>query len=272
MVKAFRLLAHLAQSGEPVALTDLSRALDLPKATGHRLALMLERIGFVQKDPLSLRYSVGAAFEAVALSGLRNGGSGTRRFLMDALAGRLGVRTNFVVLKAGKLLFVEWVESTSALRVDLDRDAKVPVHCSASGKLLMAFGPDELRQRFLKSAPYKALTASTITSAKDMERELAAIRQSGWSEDDEQYLPGVCCLAVPIRNALGEVVAGLAVMAPKASFPLAKARRHLPQIRACAERISAELGWRGPAVRPPHAASMRRVREPRRGSARNQHP
>jgi IclR family transcriptional regulator, acetate operon repressor len=244
VLKALRLLEHLAHSGGPVALADLTRALQLPKPTSHRLAGMLERVGYVQKDPLTLRYSVGPALEDVSLVALRNGArTNMRRLLMEDLADRLGVRVNFAVLKSGKLMLVEWVDSVSLIRVDLDAGTKVPAHCSASGKLLMAFAPDGIRERFLKSAPFAALTKSTITTARALERELASIRRRGYSEDDQEFLPGVCCIAVPVRNVTGEVVAGLAVMAPEISFSLATARRHLPDLRACADAISEEYGW-----------------------------
>jgi DNA-binding IclR family transcriptional regulator len=258
VLKALRLLAYVAHSGEPVALAEMTRALGLPKPTSHRLAGMLERVGFVQKDPLTSRYSVGAGLEDVALVALHNGArANTRRFLMQELAERVGARVNFAILKSGKPTLVEWVESVSVIRVDLTAETPVPAHCSASGKLLMAFAPEAIRERFLKSAPFKALTKSTITSAKGLEREFEAIRRRGYSEDNQEFLPGVCCLAVPVRNGAGDAVAGLALMAPAISFSLAKARQHLPELRSCADAISAEYGW--------HLANARgRARTPAR--------
>lgn len=243
VIKALRLVSHLANSSVPVPLADLSRALELPKSTIHRLAHLLEKAGFVNKDPITTNYSLGRTFDDLALSGLRNGaGSGLRRRLMDELSERLGVCTNFTVLKGGKVLHVEWVESSSVLRVDLKPDTKVPVHCSASGKLLLAFGPDEMREHVMRSAPFEASTRNTITTAKALDKELALIRKRGYSEDDEEFLPGVNCLAVPVRNREGSVVAGLAMMAPRANFPLSKARLHLPEFMACAQTIGEGLG------------------------------
>lgn len=244
VLKALRLLEHLARSGEQVSLADISRTLLLPKATGHRLAAMLERDGFVDKDPVTLRYSLGSHFEDMALIALRNGATANlRRRLMQQLGERLGVRVNFAVLKSGKLMLVEWVESVSLIRIDLQPGTPVPAHCSASGKLLLAFGPGALREQFLKSAPFAALTGATITSGRALARELATIRHQGFAEDRQEFLPGVCCLSVPVRNGEGEVVAGLAVMAPEISFPLKQARRHLPELQACADAISASYGW-----------------------------
>lgn len=255
ILKALRLLTHIAGSSGPLALAELSRTLKLPKPTTHRLARTLENSGFVQRDPLTRRYQIGSRFEDVALSALRHGAShGTRRLLMNELSERLDARINLVVLKAGNLSFVEWVESTSPLRVDIKAGMPMPVHCSASGKLLLAFGPPAVRERIFRAAPLHAHTKNTITSARALARELDTIRRRGHSEDDQELLPGVNCLAVPVHNRSGMVVAGLAVMAPVASHPLDKLRRHVADLRICAAHISAELGWK-PAALPARTAS-----------------
>lgn len=244
VLKALRLISHLASSKDSVALADLSRALNLPKPTTFRLARSLEGAGFIEKDPLTRRYRVGGAFEDIAWSALRYGaGHATRRLLMNELAERLGARVNLVVLKAGNLSFVEWVESTAPLRIDIAGHAPMPIHCSASGKLLLAFGSPELQEHILRATPLRAYTKNTITTARGLERELAEIRRRGHAVDDQELIPGVNCLAVPIHNRAGDVVAGLAVMAPVATLPLDRLRGHLDNIRRCAALISAELGW-----------------------------
>lgn len=255
VMKALRLLAHIAASREAPALAELSRAMKLPKPTAFRLARALENAGFVRKDPLTLRYQIGATFENIALDGLRNSAAhGLRRRVMNALAERLGARVNLVVLKAGNLSFVQWVESTAPLRIDINGDMPMPVHCSASGKLLLAFGPAELREAAFRSAPFEGFTKSTITTARGLARELEEIRKRGYSVDDQELILGVNCIAVPVQNRAGQTVAGLAVMAPVASLPLEKLRRDLPDIKACAALISAELGWEavgsGPVAAP----------------------
>jgi len=241
-MKALRLLVHVARGKDPVALSELSRTLGLPKPTTYRLVRALERAGFVQRDPLTRRYLVGSLFEDIALSALRFGaGHSARRMLMDQLAQRLGARINLVVLRSGNLSFVEWVESTTPLRVDIDPATSMPVHCTASGKLLLAFGPTELRDGVLRSAPFPALTKNTLTTARALKRELMEIHGRGYAEDNEELLQGVNCIAVPVYNRNGDVVAGLAAMAPVASLPLPKLRRYLPDLQNCSASISHDL-------------------------------
>lgn len=271
--KALRLLSHVATCSGPVALADLARSLQLPKPTTYRLASALEAAGFLAKDPLTKRYVVGAHFEDIALSAIRNGaGHETRRLMLDALAERIGARINVAVVKSGQLLLVEWVESSSPLRINLKPETYIPVHCSASGKLLVAFGPERLRSEFLKSAPFSALTKRTIVSSRAMVKELAEIQRRGFAEDSEEFLPGVNCLAVPIRNGSGEVVAGLAAMAPVMSLPLTKLRRHVPDLLECAKRITEELiaTPRG-AGRPKHGASINEARSSQGRKALKEH-
>lgn len=263
VMKALRLLAYLARSPEPLALADIARAMKMPKPTSYRLARALEDSGFVRKDPLTRRYAVGSSFEDVALAALRNGAGHTeRRLLMDELAERLGARINVAVLKSGKLLFVEWVESSAPLRVELKPEIPVPVHCSASGKLLLAFGPQQIRERFMRSAPFKQLTKRSITTGAALKRELDQICRQGYAVDDQEYLPGVNCLSVPIRGRNGDVVAGLAVMAPVAALPLSEARKHIGELQACAQKISASLAETG--TRRPATATGGRKPSPRK--------
>jgi DNA-binding IclR family transcriptional regulator len=272
VLKALRLLAHIAGGGEPAALADLSRALKLPKPTAYRLARALERAGFVRQDPLTRRYRIGSGFEDVALTALRNGAAhGARRSLMNELAERLNARVNLVVLKAGNISFAEWVESTAPLKVDIKAETPMAVHCGASGKLLLAFGPPELRERIFRSAPFRRYTKNTITGARALARELEETRRRGYAEDDQELLPGVNCLAVPVYNQAGLVVAGLTVMAPSASHPLDMLRRHLADLRACAARISAELGWK-PAMISARATPSRSAQRETPRAARKAKP
>jgi IclR family transcriptional regulator, acetate operon repressor len=243
--KAVRILEAVTR--EPVAssLADLSESSRLPKPTVHRLAAELERLALITRDPLTRRFHIGRRLEQLAVDTVGKGmAQNGRRQHMERLAEKVGERVNIGVISANKVVYVHWVESAGPFRIHIEPGTQVPVHCSANGKLLLAYGPETVRERILASGPFPAYTPQTITSAESLRRELQRIRRESHSEDNEEFLAGVCCIAVPVRNRRGEVVAGLAVMAPSARLPLVKAREYLPDLEACAEAISAELGRR----------------------------
>ena len=258
--KAFRILHALAAAAGAVSLADLSAASELPKPTVHRLTLDLEGLGLIARDPLTRRFHVGPRLEDLAVEAMRHGmAQSGRRLHMQRLAEKLGERVNIGVIAGDKVVHVHWVDSAGPpLRIDVQPGTHVPMHASANGKLLLAYGPAAVRERFLATAPFSSYTPTTITTAASLRRELERIRREGHSEDNEEFLAGVSCIAVPIKNRRGGVIAGLAVMAPSARLPLAKARQHLPDLTTCADAISAELGS---GARLPRGASTSRRRK-----------
>ena len=262
LAKALRILEAVARQPAAVSLAELSDAARLPKPTVHRLAVELERLALIARDPLTRRFHVGRRLEELAVNAIRKGmAQSGRRLHMERLAEKVGERVNIGVISANKVVYVQWVESAGPFRINIEPDMQVPVHASANGKLLLAHGPEIVREHILASAPFHAYTPQTITTADSLRREIQRIRREGHSEDNEEFLAGVCCIAVPVRNRRGEVVAGLAVMAPSARLPLVKARKYLPDMEACAAAISAELGRRSP--RRPGGGAARRDSETR---------
>ncbi len=242
VVRATRILAAVARAGEPLTLAGLSHAVNLPKATVHRLAALLEHEGLIDKDPLTRRYVVAHGFQDLALSAIRAAPlHQSRQAVLRRLSEQLGETVNLAVLSGGSVLFIERVEAAWPLRMDLKPGSRVPIHCTANGKLLLAFAPRRVRERLLGALALEPHTKRTITSASTLVQELRAIRRRGYAEDDEEFLAGVCCLAVPVRNGSGRVIAGLAVSAPSARFPLERAREHLPDLRRTAEELGTYL-------------------------------
>lgn len=256
LLRAVSILQHIVDREEPPTLAELSRAVELPKPTAHRLAAALERVGLVRKDPLTRRYRAGEALEALAFGAIRAGvGHSTRRFHMQKLADKVGERINLGVLSGDKEPHVAWADSASPLRegtrLVVDPGLRLPLHCTANGKLLLAYAPPAFRGRIiLDVAPYRRYTKNTITSTSELRAELERIRDRGFAEDGEEFLDGVVCLAVPVQNQRGQAVAGLAIMAPAARLSLEKARSYLPELRGCADAISRELASPGTAGFP----------------------
>jgi len=242
ITRALRILARVALAETPISLAELSAAVQLPKPTVHRIAAVLERDGLVYKDPLARRYSVGRAFHDLCFQAIRNGPAHRERyFILQRLSEKLGETINLAVLVGREVRYIERVEAAWPLSIHFAPGSRVPVHCTANGKLLLAFAPRRRREQLLASIQLQSYTRNTIVDRPRLVRALEEIRRRGYSEDNEEFLAGVCCLAVPVRDRGGRVVAGLAVSAPAARFPLDKARAYLPDLRACAAEIGAQF-------------------------------
>jgi DNA-binding IclR family transcriptional regulator len=190
---------------------------------------------------------VGSAFHDLCLHAIQRAPAHfDRQLLLQRLSEKLGETVNLGVLSGREVMYLERVEASWPLRMDFKPGSRVPIHCTANGKLLLAFAPRGRRERLLASISLERFTPNTPTDRALLRRELLEIRRRGYSEDNEEFLAGVCCLAVPVTNARGRTVAGLAVSAPSARFPLERARSHLPDLEACAEQLSAHL----PALQP----------------------
>src|SRR5690606_19891047 len=129
------------------------------------------------------------------------------------------------------------VEADWPLRLHLPVGTALPPHCSASGKLLLACLPQAEREALLAELSLPRFTERTITDRTLLARELDRIVAAGYSVDDEEYVVGVACVAVPVRIASGEVVAACAVHAATARLPLPRAIELVPRLQEAAERI-----------------------------------
>ena len=242
VLKAIAVLAHVARASAPVSLAALSDALHLPKPTAYRLAALLDHAGLLRKDPLTRRYVVGTALIEMGFDALRSAPAHrNRQLLLERLSEKLGETVNLGVLAGHEVVYLDRVEASWPLRMDFKPGSRVPLHCTANGKLLLACAPPALRERLLRGIRLDPVTSRSITSRARLLRALAEIRRRGWSEDDEEFLAGVCCLAVPVRDRRGRILAGLAVSAPSARFNLARAREHLPDLQTAARALGAEL-------------------------------
>jgi DNA-binding IclR family transcriptional regulator len=241
VLKALTILARVAGSGA-MTLSELSSTAELPKPTAHRLAGLLQQAGILAKDTLTRRYVVGPALLELGFNALRNSPAlRNRRLLLERLSEKLGETVNLALLSGDEVLYLDRVEASWPLRMDFKPGSRVPIHATANGKLLLAHAEPGTRARLLRRLRLTPVTARTITDRACLERQLAEIRRQGYSEDDEEFLAGVCCLAVPVRDAGGRVIAGLAVSAPSARFNLERARAHLDDLVRTAADLGREL-------------------------------
>lgn len=240
--RTLRLLSVLADQGRPMSLAELTEALELPKATVHRLCAQLMDSGFVSRDINERDFVVGPALRKLALNTLNHGSlRGLRHDVLAALVAQVGETCNFTTLDGAGVLYLDRVEAPWPWRLTLDVGAHVPLHCTASGKLFLAFLPDKQREAMLMTLDLQPVTVHTIGDAAALREECSAIRQRGYSFDREEFVLGLVAIAVPVRDASGEVRAALAVHAPVGRLSLEQALQRLPALGLAAERMASLL-------------------------------
>lgn len=241
LFRALDLLEMIARSGRSLALPELEAILDLPKPTVHRLCQKLESEGYLMREPGGRRYTVGRRLLRLGLDVMRTGATFDRRAILEKLVTEIGETCNFTALAGHEVIYLDRVEARWPLRLHLEPGSRVPLHCTASGKLFLSALPAGRRTRLLDSLDLSAHTPATLTARPALERELAAIRSQGYSLDREEFLLGLVAIAVPVIDAQGTTLAAIACHAPSARFSLDKAMSHLALLQEAARRMAATL-------------------------------
>jgi IclR family acetate operon transcriptional repressor len=236
--RTFAILEHVAHAQRPVEVADIIAALDLPKATAYRLVDWFLDRGYLSREAGRKRLVVGAKFADLSFRALASSmHTAAPHLVLQRLVNTVNETCNIGTLINGVVVYLDRVEAEDwPLRLQFSVGSRVPMHCTAIGKLLLALAPARRRQALLNSVELRRLTEHTITSRSRLEAELKQIRREQVSFDRQEFLLGVMCAAVPITGKNGEPLAAVAVQAPIARMTLETARRHLPALhRAAAE-------------------------------------
>ena len=238
------ILDFMAQRPEAVTIKEISEALELPPSTVHRLlaTLMAGRLVEQGKDR---RYTLGV--KLIALGHVAQERLDLRAVALDVmrdLARRTHLEVNLAQLDRGDVLYLEKVAEGAPFSLNIRVGQRRPAFCRALGKVLLAhLSPEDVRSRLV--TPLPRMTPQTITDPDALLEHLAQVRRQGYAVDREEAEIGCMCVAAPVRDARGEVVAALSLSGPTGQMT-AKPEADLARlIREAADSVSARLGYPG---------------------------
>jgi IclR family acetate operon transcriptional repressor len=235
------LIDVIAASDRPVSLASLVESTGIPKPTVHRMLQQLEGAGLLER-PDGRHYVVGVRLRRMAEQVLLNDTHhGARHAVLRHLVEELGESCNITALSGDEVIYLDRVETPEPLRFHLRPGSKVPCHATASGKILLAAMTPSQRRQLLAHAPLRKCTDQTITDLDTLERELATVRRNGFALDNEEFLPGLLCVAVPVPTPGQGRRARLcvAVQAPIVRLPVERALDVLPALHRAAAALGA---------------------------------
>jgi len=242
--RAVAILDLLAQDGWRAG-AEVARELGVHRSTALRLLGTLERHALVERDPRTAKYRLGRRLPQLArvVSGeldLRH----VARPVCEALAASSGETVTLDVLDGEEIVPIEQSTGSTAFVSVNWLGRRTPVHCTASGKIILAFAAEPVRQRLL-SRPLLPLTPRSITDAAELEKQLAAAREGGFARTFEELEVGLDAIAAPVFSTDGDVVAAIDVSGPAHRLQASGGPDLVSLTREAAADLSRRLGYRG---------------------------
>lgn len=242
VIKALDLMEVLAGKGE-LSIGELNDHLGWDKSTIHRLLSTLREKGYVQQNSQNQKYRAGIKMFEIGNQVVER--LGFRRQCqpyLESLAAMTKETVNLAVRDGKDIIYIDKIESSATIKVDLAVGKRLPMYCTGLGKAILAHMPEQEALKILQSESMIAHTPKTLVTLEAIQEQLALIRQKGYSLDDEEYVEGLVCVAAPIRNHRGEVMAAISIAVPQYRFDEGERTLHYTQkVAETAGKISSEL-------------------------------
>jgi len=244
LVRALALLNRIAESpGDGATLTELAQQVGLPASTAHRLLTTLEQERYVRFDHEGRLWSVGMqAFVTGCTFTKTRSLVGLARPHLRHLMEDGGETVNLAVEDEGEAVYLAQVECRQVMRVFHRPGSRVPLHCSAVGKAILSAVSDKTLSKLLHQRGMPRLTVKTIVSPSSLRTDLERARAAGYALDDEEHAVGLRCVAAPIFDETGEVVAAISASGPMARIVEERIAQLGALVLEASRAISAEMG------------------------------
>ena len=222
-------------------ITDRTR---LHKATAHRLLMSLQHNRLVEQDEATAKYHLGLdLFRLGHLAVARLKLPNVARPFLERLVEEIGETAHLAVLDRGEVLYVDTLEASRALKMPGRVGHRVPTYCTSLGKALLSTMTDEQVRALLRGQRFHSYTPKTVKNLDTLLRDLAQVRQRGWSLDDEEIETGLRCVGAPLFDRTGAVAGAISVAAPSARLRPEMVADVAARVRATAGVVSERLGY-----------------------------
>lgn len=243
--RALDIIEAVAEAGRPMGLTEIANQVGLHKSTAYRIIETLFQRGYLTKTDEG-SYKIGLKLIDAVSCYINSLELQTEaRPYVARLAARFGLTAHLGVLDGEYVVYIEKMDVFSTVRMYSQIGLRMHAYCSSLGKVLLAgLSKAELEAR-LKDCSFIRFTPHTIGSLQELEEELRKVRSQGWAMDHEEYEIGNCCIAAPIYDYCGEIVAAISASGSTIQIPDEKIPEIAEGVMQIAHEISRGLGYTG---------------------------
>lgn len=233
------ILDVVASAEKPLTATEINDILGLPKATAHRLCTELENSGYLLKRINGKAFVPGNRLHQMAVGVLSHARfKTTRRAVLEALSEKVGETCNIAYPDGLRMAYSDRVETRHPLRLRFPLGTRVPLHCTASGKLFLSTLSKRRREAVVSQITLEKKARNTITDPQQLLDNINEIERTGVSLDNEELYDGVIAFAVPIKDSQGRFYSSLAIQAPVYRLAPDQIDQYLPLLRDAASQLS----------------------------------
>jgi DNA-binding IclR family transcriptional regulator len=240
--KAFAILELFAQDNQPRSLSEVSRIFGLPVSTTSSLLNTIVSCGYLGRNDR------GAYSLTTKLLAQSNNAVGQAQLLevsrpaMKELTDSTGLTSVLAVQESYRLVWIDKVDGSNDIRLAAQVGKLMHPHHTSSGKAILAYLPEAEFLQIVKVSGLPKFTPKTITSIRELKRELEKVRAQGYAVDDGETAVGIRGIGAPIFDSGGHVIASVAIGGTLFDFE-SKMKKMIPRVKAAADKISESLGY-----------------------------
>jgi DNA-binding IclR family transcriptional regulator len=241
-----RILECFSLQESRLPLTDIARRVGLPLSTAHRILATLRAVGIVEQEGTRDLYRLGLKLLELGSIVLANMDVHREALpYIEELVRETGETVHLGVADGSQVVSIEKMDSPHGLASNVTIGKGAPAYCTGVGKALLAFQPESAVDHVCRLGLARH-TPQTITDPETLRKELAQVRAQGYAVDNSEHQPDVRCVAAPIRNHSGNVIASLSISGPATRIPKARVPALAARLCEVTAKLSARLGYRSP--------------------------
>lgn len=243
VLKAFQIIEELDRFGE-LSIGELSQALSMDKTTVHRLINTIKEAGYIVQNPCTRKYSNSIKLFTIGTRIIeRTGLKEIARPYLEAIANETKETINLSMHSGNDIVYVDKIESDSAIKVGIKMGTSLPMYCTGMGKAILAFLPEESVNEIISNTNFYKRTPKTVSGKEALLKQLEAVRKNGYAKDGEEYVDGLISFAAPIFDYRNSPVAAISISMPKMRYNETEQRQYYVNlVKDTATALSKELG------------------------------